>query len=124
MSERVKIRLSNPFEWHGRPVEEIEIREPTGWEAATIGEPRILVHNAAIGGYFVEMPEVISKYLAKIVSHETGADVFKLLGLEDMLKVKAALFDFFAQAEAKIAAAKLASFVSAPNAPPSQKSVN
>jgi hypothetical protein len=86
----------------------------TGWAVATLGEPRVLVHNAAIGGYFVELPDVISKYLERCVEHEMGADVVKLLGMTDALKVKAALFDFFAEAEAKIASEKLLSFVSAP----------
>lgn len=122
MTERVKIKLDQPFEWHGRQVEEVEVREPTGWEAATIGEPRVLVHNASMGGYFVEMPDIIAKYLSKIVSHETGADIIKLVGLVDMMAIKGALFDFFAAAEAKIVAAKLANFVSAQNGPRSPKS--
>jgi hypothetical protein len=122
MGSRRKIRLTAPFDWHGRKIEEIELREPTGWEAATLGEPRILVQNAALGGYFVEREDVVARYLDKCVEHESGADVVRMLGLTDVLRIKAALFDFFSQAEAKIAEERLASFALAQNGSRSAKS--
>lgn len=124
MAKRTKIPLSEPFDWHGRRIAEVELKEPTGWQVATIGEPRILVHNSATGGYFVEQPDVIAKYLERCVEHETGADIVKLVSLRDVLKIKAALFDFFTEAEAEIARERLASFASALSAPPSSKSAN
>ena len=117
-----RIKLEEPFDWHGKDIKEIELVEPTGWQVATFGEPRILVHNASVGGYFVERDDVIAKYLEKCVKHDSGGDIVKLIGMTDVLRIKAALFDFFSVAEAKIAAERLASFASARIESPSEKS--
>lgn len=121
MAKQTRIQLHEPFEMFGRRVEEVTLREPTGWEAATLGEPRTLVHSAA-GAYFVEQSEILARYLEKCVEHQSGADIFKLVGLVDALRIKQALFDFFTDAEAKIAQEKLKSFASERNAPQSVKS--
>lgn len=115
---RKVIKLSEPFEMHGRKVSEIALKEPSGWDAATIGEPRVFVYNtnSSLGGYFVEMPEVIGKYLERCVDHEMGADVLRLLSLTDALETKAALFDFFIEAEQTIARKRSGNSASAPKA--------
>jgi hypothetical protein len=119
-----RIKLNQPFEWHGRKIDEVELKEPTGWQVATLGEPRILVYSATSGGYYVEQPEVISKYLERCVAHESGNDIVKFISMTDVLRIKAALFDFFTEAEAQIAKEKLASFASAPIASPLAKSAS
>ena len=101
MSSRKTIALAEPFEFHGQTVKSVVLVEPTGWQAATIGEPRVLVHNAATGGYFVEMPDIIARYLERCIEHDLGAEVVRLLSLTDVLQIKSALFDFFIEAEAK-----------------------
>jgi hypothetical protein len=126
MSEEVKrIKLTKPFELHGRSVEEITLREPTGWEAATLGEPRLIVANQNLGGYYVERDDVIAKYLEKCVDCPLGPNgILKVLSLTDLIKVKQALFSFFEEAEARIAVERLANFASAQNESQSAKSAN
>ena len=110
------IKLSEPFEMHGRKVTEIALNEPKGWDAANLGEPRVFVYNsnATLGGYFVEMPEVIGKYLERCVDHELGADVLRMLSLADALELKQALFGFFIEAEETIARKRSGNSASAP----------
>lgn len=116
MAETKRIKLSEPVELFGRKLSEVILKEPTGWMAATLGEPRVMVFSGATGGYYVEREDVVAKYLEKCIDAEGGADLLKLVSLIDLLKIKGALFDFFTEAEAAIASEKLQSFASALNA--------
>lgn len=124
MAEKKRIPLSSPIDWFGTEIKELSLKEPSGWTVATLGEPRVLVHAGAGGGYMVEREDVIAKYIEKCLDHDSGADILRQLSLIDTLKLKAALFDFFTEAEAQIASEKLANFASALNDSPSPKSVN
>ena len=102
-----KITLAAPFQLFGKTVSEVELTEPTGGLYSLLGEPRILVHSASGGGYYIDQPDVIRNYLEKCVKHETGADIVKMLSLEDAREVRQVLLNFFEAADARRVARKL-----------------
>jgi hypothetical protein len=104
MAKVETVELANPIEWFSKKVTVLKIKEPTGHLYVTIGEPRILVHTNSGGGYFVEQPAAITQYLERCIDHEAGADVLKLLSLEDAAEVKEVLLSFFeAVAQSRLA---------------------
>ena len=66
------------------------------------------------GGYFVEQPGEIGRYLEACIDHELGGDVVRMLSLSDAMEVKQALFGFFEGAEALRLERKLKRSASAP----------
>jgi hypothetical protein len=108
------VELANPIELFGKKVSTVKIKEPTGYQYSTIGEPRIMVHTGTGGGYFVEQPAEINRYLEGCIDHEQGADFLRLLSLVDAMTVKRALLGFFEGAEATILERKLTRSSSAP----------
>src|SRR5579863_5021330 len=101
MARTEVVTLAEPFELFGKRVTEITLKEPTGYQYSTIGEPRIAVMTATGGGYYIEQPEAITKYLEACVEHETKSDVVKHLSLEDAQEVKQRLLGFFEAAGAR-----------------------
>jgi hypothetical protein len=102
----VKIKLSQPIpgfiaDGSMKP-DELELKEPVGWLYIRLGEPRVMVFNASGSGYWVEQTDVIRAYLEELVVHPLGADVMKMISLEDAKAVKEAFFGFFAEAEARL----------------------
>ena len=58
------IKLSKPVDFHGKPLAELELKEPSGGLYVKLGDPRVLVFNASGSGYWVERDEIIKAYLA------------------------------------------------------------
>jgi hypothetical protein len=94
------IDLASPFEFQGRKVAKLTIKEPTGAQYAEIGEPLVMVYLPNGGGYAIEQSAAINRYLEACLEHDLGSDALKQLGLTDARKVKRALLDFFSDAEA------------------------
>ena len=104
MPETKTITLLVPIEHHGATLASLELREPSGALYAQLGEPRILVRTAA-GGYWVEQPDTIKRYLDRLIVHQDGAVLLGLMSMPDVMRLKEELFGFFAAAEAKITGA-------------------
>lgn len=98
------VKLASPIEVFGKTLRELEIREPTGREFMTNGEPRALVYSPGGSGYFIEQAEIIAKYCEKCIVSELGNDIFSLLSLEDAKAVKETVLSFFSAADARRAA--------------------
>ncbi len=116
MAKAEVVKLVNPVTFFGKVVSEVRIKEPTGAHYAAFGEPRLLVHSASGGGYFIEQPAEINRYLEACIDHEMGADLLRLLSLEDAMEVKQALIGFFVAAEERRLERRLTASSSAPNA--------
>jgi hypothetical protein len=95
MAKVETVELANPIELFGKKITALKIKEPTGRLYIAIGEPRIPVQTGNGGGYYVEQPLEIGKYLEACIDHEMGADLVPLLSLEDIMEVKKTIFDFF-----------------------------
>ena len=108
-----QIDLHKPFEHHGATIATLTLKEPSGGLYADLGEPRILVRTGQGGGYYVEQPQTIKAYLDKLIDHQDGAELLKLMGLADVMQTKEQLFGFFADAEAVIISKRLTSSSSA-----------
>ena len=95
------VKLLRPFPWvDGQMVTQITLKEPSGRQYVKLGDPRVLVWNTSGGGYWVEQQEVIAAYLESCIVQDSdaavlGAQILDRLALEDVMGVKAALFDFF-----------------------------
>jgi hypothetical protein len=100
----VKVELTRPIELHGKRLAEIELREPTGGLYVKHGEPRVLVFNASGSGYWVPQQEAIKAYLEALIVHDLGGDLVNLMSLEDAMATQEALYSFFSDAAAKVAA--------------------
>jgi hypothetical protein len=104
----VSIKLTKSVEIFGKRVGTVELKEPTGGQYVGLGDPRTLVFNASGSGYWVENAESIRKYLDLLIIHDAGGDsIVSVLGLEDAMAVKEALFGFFTDAASRLAAKKL-----------------
>jgi len=89
------VKLTTPVEIFGKKVTEIQIKEPTGAQYLTFGDPVFLVNSS--GGLFqTEDREAVKKYLHACVEHESGEHLLHLLSLADARAVKEALLSFFA----------------------------
>lgn len=108
MADTKTIELSVPFEHHSKLITSLDLRQPTGGLYAELGEPRIAVRTGT-GGYWVEQPEVIKRYLDRCITHQDGAALLGLMDLSDVITLKDELFGFFAAAEAKAMSRKLMS---------------
>lgn len=93
------VELAHPFDLFSKRIAAVKLKEPTGYHYAKYGDPRILVHTAAGGGYFVEQPDVINKYLEACIDHDQGSDLIQMLSLEDSMEVKRTLLSFFEEAD-------------------------
>jgi hypothetical protein len=101
------IDLTNPITLHGQVIKRLELREPRGGEYVSIGEPRVLVYNPSGSGYWVEQPGALAQYMEKcIVNSDLGADLIKLLSLDDAIELKEETLGFFVDAAARRAAKK------------------
>lgn len=102
------VTLSKPVSIFGKTVGSVELKEPNGGQFVRLGEPRILVFNASGSGYWIENADTIRAYLDALIVHEAGGEVvMSLVGLEDAMAVKEALFGFFTGAAERLSARKL-----------------
>jgi hypothetical protein len=98
------IKISRPVEMHGKIINELVLKEPTGGNYLDLGEPHVIARSPDGSVYAVENEAVIKAYLDRCVEHEHGSVVLRLLGLADSKRVKAALLDFFTEANQAISA--------------------
>lgn len=93
-----EIKLIRPIEHHGQTINSITLKEPTGGLYAKLGNPRLIVYNKDGSGYHVERDDAIEKYLDASIDHQDGSILLRLMSLADVMRVKAALLDFFTDA--------------------------
>jgi hypothetical protein len=99
------VTLSKPVQIFGKTAGSIELKEPNGGQFVKLGEPRILVFNQSGSGYWIENADAIRAYLELLIVHEAGGEaIMLLLGLEDAMAVKEALFGFFTSAAERLSA--------------------
>lgn len=102
----VKIRLTTPVEFIGKPISEVELKEPNGGLYVRLGDPRTVIFGASGATYFIENAEVIAKYLDTLLVHAAGGEaLLVLLSLDDALAVKQRFLSFFDRAVQRFAAA-------------------
>ena len=101
------INLVDPVKVYETEYSKIVLREPRGDVFNRLGPPRVPVYNQSAGsGYFVEQNDTIAAYLKALIDTDefhTEA-LLKKLSLVDTLRLREALFAFFTEAEARIAA--------------------
>lgn len=110
------VALTTPVESFGKKVTEVVLREPKGSLFARLGPPRIVVANQSVGSaYFVEQNDVIAAYLEALLDGPTEdrATILGQISLLDMMRMREGLFEFFQAAEAKLAATRRNTSVSA-----------
>ena len=96
------VKLTKPFEMFDKLITEVEVTEPTGSAYIDFGEPWLFVRNPEGTFYTVEQPDVVGRYIDSFLKANDdvwGLAVKKQLCLADMKKVKAALLDFFTDAD-------------------------
>lgn len=96
------IVLSKPIEMHGDIIKEIKLKEPTGSQYLSYGEPRILARNSDATVYWVEDRVSIRSYLDVCIDHEMGSHLIPLLTLADVRRAKDAILSFFTEADQEI----------------------
>jgi hypothetical protein len=96
------IELKHPVELGGEFVKEVQLKEPTGADLFDLGEPTQISRSPDGTFYEVEFVSVIRQYAARLIKHEAGDHLLKLLSLEDGKKVKAAILGFFTAADQAI----------------------
>jgi hypothetical protein len=99
-----RIALSNPIALHEgeAPIDAITLREPTGADLFDLGEPTQISRAPDGTFYEVEFVGVIKQYAARLIKHEAGDHLLKMLSLEDGKKLKAAILGFFTAADQAI----------------------
>ena len=103
----ITVKLSKPIEIvAGKRLVEVELREPHGGLYVKLGEPRVLVFNNSGSGYWVPQQDVIKAYFEELIVHELGGDLLRLMSLDDTMATQEALFSFFSDAAARVAARK------------------
>jgi hypothetical protein len=109
--ERKTVPLVRPFDIHGQTFRSLVLKEPTGGLYVKHGDPFITIWTASGSGYQVEQPDVIQAYLEELLVNDDGLlpgySVVNLLGVEDTMALKEALFSFFTEAAARRAATRL-----------------
>jgi hypothetical protein len=93
----MRVPLSRAYEAHGRKVDAIEVREPTGSQLLVWGEPTELIFSREGTPVVVENREAIRAYLEACC--DPGPEVLAQLGVADYRAVKAALIGFFVRPE-------------------------
>jgi len=89
------ITLEKPVVWFDKRISEVKLREPTGGEYISLGEPGVLVANPDGARYYVEQSSVIGAYLDKCLNVENGSAILSMLSLKDAKRIKDALLGFF-----------------------------
>ena len=99
-----RIELTNPFILHEcQPhILAIDLREPTGADLFDLGEPTQISRAPDGTFYEVEFVSVIRQYASRLIRHEAGDHLLKLLSLEDGKKLKAGILGFFTAADQAI----------------------
>lgn len=100
------IQLAKPFMWFDQKIEKVLMKEPTGGLYLRHGEPQILIRIDG-GTYYHEREETIGAYVKELLVMEDGRPfeagggdvVLNLMSLVDVLTIKAALFEFFTDAQ-------------------------
>jgi hypothetical protein len=91
------ITLQKPIEWHGKPLAQLELKEPNGRDFFDLGDPFIVVRNGNGSWYPLDQDQVVEKYLDKCLKVDGGAAVLALLSLNDARALKKAVLDFFTE---------------------------
>lgn len=100
--------LINPFDLAAGTVSKLVLREPTGRDVMTFGEPYIQTQSSDGAIVAIENAEAIEGYMTQCVVDPAGINVIDRVGLTDFLRLKDAVFGFFSDA-------RMAGLQSAPN---------
>jgi hypothetical protein len=105
MTDRT-VPLTNPIKGHAGFIESVTLREPTGDEYFSLGEPGVYARTAERVTLQVENDPVIKAYIEKCVVAPANALLLAQLSLVDAMKVKDAMLGFFQ--DARLASSKSA----------------
>ena len=102
-----EIKLSEPVEHFGKPIDRVFLLEPRAGHLARYGEPTQPVYSGKTGsGYDIVNDEAVGKYLDDLISVDGrlpadggGLAVFKQLALVDGIALRDALLGFFVKAK-------------------------
>lgn len=94
----VTIPLAAPIVGHNGPIAQVVVKEPTGRDYFTLGEPSVWARNADGTSYVVENTEVLEKYIERCIAEPTDPLLLSQLGLADAMKIREAVLDFFGAA--------------------------
>lgn len=91
----VTIKLSKPLITHEGDLHSLEITEPRGLDYLRLGEPVTYGQNPDGAVFIVENEDVIQRYVEVCVPITVNSIILDQIGLEDAMKIKAAVLDFF-----------------------------
>lgn len=116
-----------PLMLHGQPVTEIVLREPRGAELFSIGD--VYVRTQHIVNDTVSMTpavddDAVRAYLERCLVSPGSTSVLDLLGLQDAIKVRRAMLDFFTPDEPTTSETPATGSSSGQESQASPKSVN
>lgn len=98
MTKTVTVKLKDPFPGHGGMMDEVVLREPRGRDYIELGDP--VSYARADKGLIVhaENDAAIKSYIERCIVSPDALLAMANLTLVDMMSVKDALLDFFADA--------------------------
>ncbi len=106
------IDLVEPVAWFEKRLTRLVLKAPTGFHYMKFGEPRFLVRMSDGGAYWVEKDDVISQYVAALLTLDGSAQIdggdaiLRAISLPDVMQIRGALFDFFTDAQGAISTKK------------------
>lgn len=108
------IRLARPIYTYSGEVREIALAEPRGRDFLRFGEPVVYGQNPDGTVFAAENEEVIRKYIDAALPENVDPAHIEQLCLEDAMKIKAAILDFFRAARDRQSAQSSTSSSSTP----------
>jgi phage FluMu protein gp41 len=103
MSEKT-VTLVKPLTGHNKQHAEVTLREPTAGDYLALGEPRSVVKAPDGSLIFADNDAVIANYVRRCIVAPIPDLVIGQACLADMMKIREAVLDFFAEAKTTAAA--------------------
>lgn len=98
----VTITLAAPIEGHDGKISQVTLREPKYLDVVTLGEPSAYARSEGGMLFQAERDGVVQSYIERLLVEPKDHQLLTQLGLADTLKLKQAVFDFFAAAREAI----------------------
>lgn len=93
------VELVEPLLGHGEPIRRLVLKEPTGRDYISLGEPMVVARNPDGTAYAVENTAVIEQYVERCITEpKDPLLVIPQLGLSDAMRLKEAVLGFFRDA--------------------------
>lgn len=95
---QVTVKLSTPIRGHGGDIAEIILREPKYRDVISLGEPSAFARSDGGMVFSAEREGVVEGYIARLLVEPKDPALLDQLSIADTLKLKEAVYGFFAAA--------------------------